>query len=133
VSSKLKIRKGDSVQVLAGKDAGKRGTVSVVIPGSRRVVVDKVNMIKRHTKPRSRRSDPALRGLMPAGVSAEHLGPFDYYYWDDFWSLRGLLDGAELLPYIVKSGRDLFRIRNVGRDCPRVRSNFTSELANELR
>jgi hypothetical protein len=52
---------------------------------------------KRHTKPRSRRSDPALRGLMPAGVSAEHLGPFDYFYWDDFWSLRGLLDGASLL------------------------------------
>ena len=50
---------------------------------------------KRHTK--RRRQDPALEGLMPAGVSAEHLGPFDYFYWDDFWSLRGLLDGAALL------------------------------------
>lgn len=50
---------------------------------------------KRHTK--RRRNDPALRGLMPASVSAEHLGPFDYFYWDDFWSLRGLLDGASLL------------------------------------
>ena len=38
--------------------------------------------------------DPALRGLLPAGVSAEHLGPFDYYYWDDFWALRGLRDAA---------------------------------------
>ena len=36
MATKLKIKKGDSVQVLAGKDAGKRGTVSVVIPGSRR-------------------------------------------------------------------------------------------------
>ena len=34
---------------------------------------------------------------MPASISAEHLGPFDYFYWDDFWSLRGLLDGALLL------------------------------------
>jgi hypothetical protein len=34
---------------------------------------------------------------MPASISAEHLGPFDYYYWDDFWSLRGLIDGALLL------------------------------------
>jgi hypothetical protein len=34
---------------------------------------------------------------MPAGVSAEHLGPFDYFYWDDFWSLRGLSDAAPLL------------------------------------
>jgi hypothetical protein len=49
---------------------------------------------KRHTK---RRSEPGLKGLMPAGVSAEHLGPFDFFYWDDLWSLRGLLDAAELL------------------------------------
>ncbi|HEV7887999.1 MAG TPA: hypothetical protein VGO92_10605 [Acidimicrobiales bacterium] len=50
---------------------------------------------KRHAK--RRRKDPALTGLLPASVSAEHLGPFDYFYWDDFWSLRGLLDGALLL------------------------------------
>jgi hypothetical protein len=29
-------------------------------------------------------------GLLPAGFSAEHLGPNDYYYWDDFWSVGGL-------------------------------------------
>ena len=50
---------------------------------------------KRHSK--RRRNDPALRGLLPAGLSAEHLGPFDYFYWDSFWSLRGLRDGAALL------------------------------------
>lgn len=32
----------------------------------------------------------AHAGLMPAGFSAEHLGPNDYYYWDDFWSVAGL-------------------------------------------
>ena len=36
----------------------------------------------------------AVRGLLPAGVSAEHLGPFDYYYWDDLWAWRGLRDAA---------------------------------------
>jgi hypothetical protein len=46
---------------------------------------------------RGRRKDPRLKGLLPAGVSAEHLGPYDYYYWDDFWSIRGLRDAAELL------------------------------------
>jgi hypothetical protein len=50
---------------------------------------------KRHTKRRGR--DPELQGLMPASMSAEHLGPFDYSYWDSFWSLRGLIDGAHLL------------------------------------
>lgn len=29
-------------------------------------------------------------GLLPAGMSAEHLGPSDHYYWDDFWGLAGL-------------------------------------------
>ena len=32
----------------------------------------------------------ATRGLLPAGFSAEHLGPNDYYYWDDFWACGGL-------------------------------------------
>jgi large subunit ribosomal protein L24 len=76
VSSKLKIRKGDSVQVLAGKDAGKRGTVSVVIPGSRRVVVDKVNMIKRHTKPRPAPRSSGTQGIIPGGV-IEREAPLD--------------------------------------------------------
>src|SRR5206468_3437249 len=50
---------------------------------------------KRHSK--RRRKDAVLVGLMPASMSAEHLGPFDYFYWDSFWSARGLLDGADLL------------------------------------
>lgn len=45
-----KIRKGDDVIVIAGKDKGKRGTVSRVLEEGR-VLVDGVNMIKRHTKP----------------------------------------------------------------------------------
>ncbi|MEN6627494.1 MAG: hypothetical protein ABFD69_14815 [Candidatus Sumerlaeia bacterium] len=36
-------------------------------------------------------------GLMPAGFSAEHLGPNDFYYWDDFWSAGGLFAAARLL------------------------------------
>jgi hypothetical protein len=36
-------------------------------------------------------------GLLPAGFSAEHLGPNDYYYWDDFWGVAGLRSAAALL------------------------------------
>lgn len=50
---------------------------------------------KRHTK-RLRR-DESLLGLLPAGISAEHLGPFDYFYWDDFWGVAGLRAGAAML------------------------------------
>jgi hypothetical protein len=35
-------------------------------------------------------------GLLPAGFSAEHLGPNDFYYWDDFWAVAGLRAAAEL-------------------------------------
>ncbi|MES2695710.1 MAG: hypothetical protein V4773_19710 [Verrucomicrobiota bacterium] len=36
-------------------------------------------------------------GLLPAGFSAEHLGPNDFYYWDDFWGVAGLHSAADLL------------------------------------
>ena len=35
-------------------------------------------------------------GLLPSGFSAEHLGPNDFYYWDDFWSVTGLKAAAFL-------------------------------------
>ena len=47
-----KIRKGDRVQVLAGRDRGKRGEVLRVLPKDERALVQGVNMIKRHQKPR---------------------------------------------------------------------------------
>ncbi len=50
MTAKLKIRKGDSVVVVSGKDKGKRGDVLKVIPNENRAVVQGVNMVKRHTK-----------------------------------------------------------------------------------
>jgi len=47
----LRIRKGDEVEVIAGKDRGKRGTVQEVHPGDHRITVAGVNIAKRHTKP----------------------------------------------------------------------------------
>ncbi|MBL1433922.1 MAG: 50S ribosomal protein L24 [Gammaproteobacteria bacterium] len=45
-----KIKKGDDVIVLTGKDKGKQGTVNRVIPDEDRVVIGGINMVKRHTK-----------------------------------------------------------------------------------
>jgi large subunit ribosomal protein L24 len=47
----MKLRKGDEVEVLAGKDLGKRGEITRVIPERDRVIVDGVNMVKKHQKP----------------------------------------------------------------------------------
>jgi large subunit ribosomal protein L24 len=49
----LKIRKGDNVVVRTGRDKGKSGSVLRVIPSESRVVVQGVNVVKRHTKPRA--------------------------------------------------------------------------------
>ncbi len=49
---KLKIKKGDNVVVISGRDKGRTGEVLRVFPIERRVVVQGVNVAKRHTKPR---------------------------------------------------------------------------------
>ncbi len=48
---KLKIKKGDQVVVLTGRDKGKKGEVLSAIPSENRVVVSGVNVVKKHTKP----------------------------------------------------------------------------------
>jgi large subunit ribosomal protein L24 len=49
------VRKNDNVLVMAGRDRGKRGRVLKVLPAKNRVVVEGVNVIKRHTKPNPQR------------------------------------------------------------------------------
>ena len=48
----MSIRKDDLVVVLSGKDKGKQGKVLEVMPKSGKVVVEKINVVSRHTKPR---------------------------------------------------------------------------------
>ncbi|GGX63220.1 hypothetical protein [Saccharospirillum salsuginis] len=51
--------------------------------------------------------DAPHAGLMPAGFSAEHLGPNDYYYWDDFWSVAGLHAATRMMSEQTdRHGRD---------------------------
>jgi len=48
---RIRLKKDDLVEVLSGRDAGKRGKILVVIPDKGRVIVQGVNFIKRHTRP----------------------------------------------------------------------------------
>ena len=50
--AKLKIKKGDNVVVISGRDKGKAGEVLRVLPADSRAVVQGVNIARRHTKPR---------------------------------------------------------------------------------
>jgi large subunit ribosomal protein L24 len=65
-----KIKKGDEVVVLTGKDKGKRGTVLRVVDGER-LVVENVNMVKKHQKPNPQRGQPGgiIDKEMPLHIS----------------------------------------------------------------
>src|SRR5438309_6427305 len=67
----VKIRKGDEVVVLSGKDRGKRGKVQEVHPDSGRVVVGGVNVAKRHTKanPGKNEKGGIVERLMPLAAA----------------------------------------------------------------
>ena len=66
-----KIRKGDQVVVITGKDKGKRGTVLLVTPESDRVLVEGINRVKKHTKPNPMKGTAGgiLEKEMPIHVS----------------------------------------------------------------
>lgn len=66
----MKIRKGDRVQVLQGKDRGKDGVVMFAFPADDRVIVDGVNIAKKHQKPtRSTQQGGIIDKEMPIHVS----------------------------------------------------------------
>ncbi|GAA5783738.1 50S ribosomal protein L24 [Chitiniphilus shinanonensis] len=66
-----KIRKGDEVVIIAGKDKGRRGTVLRVFPADDRVVVEGVNVVKKHQKPNPMRNVQGgiVEKTMPIHVS----------------------------------------------------------------
>ena len=81
-----RIRKGDRVVAISGKDKGKSGVVMEVRPRERRVVVEGLNIVKRHTKPRPPNE--------PGGV-IERPAPLD-------WSNVALIDPKDGRPTRVR-------------------------------
>lgn len=66
----MKIRKGDRVVVLAGKDKGKEGVVTRAIPKADKVVVEGVNVAQRHTKPTKAMEQGGILAIdMPIHIS----------------------------------------------------------------
>ncbi|HEY5058355.1 MAG TPA: 50S ribosomal protein L24 [Gaiellaceae bacterium] len=70
MSQTIKIRKGDVVHVLRGKDRGKEGRVIEMLPKEGRVLVENINIIKRHTRPRPIQNASRMGGsqIMPGGI-----------------------------------------------------------------
>src|SRR2546423_12803225 len=66
----MKVKKGDVVRVLRGKDAGKEGRVLEALPKQGRVVVENINVVKRHRRPRPIQNATGFGGggMTPGGV-----------------------------------------------------------------
>ena len=66
----MRVRKGDLVHILTGKDRGKQGHVIDARPKDGKVVVENVNIVKRHTKPRPMQNASRMGGsaMTPGGV-----------------------------------------------------------------
>jgi large subunit ribosomal protein L24 len=62
----MKVKKGDLVQMLSGKDRGKQGRVLDARPGERKVVVENLNVATRHQKPRPIRDANRMGGTQVA-------------------------------------------------------------------
>ena len=58
------VRRNDTVMVIAGKDRGKTGVVRTVLPRDKRVVVEGINMIKKHQRPTQQAGVPAPGGIV---------------------------------------------------------------------
>jgi large subunit ribosomal protein L24 len=67
-TGKIKVRKNDTVMVIAGRDRGKTGKILRILPARGRVIVERLNIVKRHTKPRGAAS--------PGGI-VEREAPLD--------------------------------------------------------
>lgn len=72
----MHVKKGDKVKVLSGKDKGKQGTILEVDPKSERVIVEGVNVVKKHGKPSQ---DSPQGGILniEAPIHASNVLPID--------------------------------------------------------
>ena len=71
MSQTMKIKKGDRVHVLRGKDAGKEGRVVEALPKDGKVVVENINVIKKHQRPKAIQQNNAIGmggSVVPGGI-----------------------------------------------------------------
>jgi large subunit ribosomal protein L24 len=64
-----RVRKDDTVMIIAGRERGKTGKVLRLLPKTERVVVERINLVKRHTKPRGNQQGGIIEKEAPLHIS----------------------------------------------------------------
>ncbi len=101
----LKIKKGDTVVVISGKDKGKRGEVERVIPAKNRVVVEGVNNRTRHARPSQNNQQGLFKFDAPIDISNVML--VDPSSGEPTKVKYRFTDAGEKLRVGAKSGKDI--------------------------
>ncbi|MAO74735.1 MAG: 50S ribosomal protein L24 [Chloroflexi bacterium] len=65
----MKLKKNDTVMVMKGRDRGKQGVVQECLPEKSSVIVEGVNLVKKHTKPQGMRAGGIIETELPINVS----------------------------------------------------------------
>jgi len=69
IKNKTKLKKGDEVIVIAGKDKGKRGKITKIQPNVQKVIVSGINKVKKHQKPNNTDAGGIIEKEMPIHIS----------------------------------------------------------------
>ena len=106
MQKKLHIKKGDTVQVIAGDDLGKKGRVLEIIRKTNRAIVEGVNMMKKHTKPNT---EYPQGGIVEkeAPIHISNLMLVDPKTGNTTRIGRRLNESAKLVRYSKKSGEEI--------------------------
>ena len=104
--AKLKIRKGDLVQVIAGDSKGKQGTVLEVILKTNRVIVEGANMVSRHTKPNAANPNGGII-KKEAGITISNIALVDPKTGKPTRVGRKLNSEGKLVRVAKKSGEEI--------------------------
>lgn len=102
---KIKLKKGDEVIVLSGKDKGKTGKISMVKPQNEKVIVAGINKVKKHQKPDNNQAGGIIEKEMPI-----HISNLAYYDTDSKKGSRigyKINDKDKKVRIIKRSGKEI--------------------------
>ena len=74
-TGKVRFRTGDNVRVIAGKDKGKEGTITRVLRAEGKIVIEGINIVIKHEKPRPQPQRTSMGGSAPTGGRIEVAAP----------------------------------------------------------
>ena len=106
MSTKLHIKKGDTVFVNTGEDKGKAGRVLEVLPKDQRAIVEGINMVSKHTKPSAKNPQGGII-KQEAAIHISNLQVVDPSKGGPTRIGRRLNDKGKLVRYAKKSGEEI--------------------------